>query len=96
VAKRFEEQVRVQREQFDIIRTHQESIDTFKQMLSQLLKDKKKLKGKTPFKKSKGKWKEEESSSSANTESEEHSNSKPPNLHLKKITQRTGTVIPRG
>jgi len=61
-----------------MIRTQQESINTLKQMLSQLLKDKKKPKGKTPSKKSKGKQKEGESSSSANTESEKHSNSELP------------------
>jgi len=47
-------------------------------MLSQLLKEKKKPKGKTPSYKFKGKRKERESSSSANTESEEYSNSEPP------------------
>ena len=47
-------------------------------MLSQLLKDKKKLKGKTLSKKFKGKQKKGESSSSANTESKNHSKSKPP------------------
>ena len=34
VAKRFEEQVQVQREQFCMIRAQQESIDTLKQMLA--------------------------------------------------------------
>ena len=48
-----------------MIRAQQESIDAFKQMLSQLLKEKKKLKDKTPFKKFKDKRKERESSSSA-------------------------------
>ena len=47
-------------------------------MLSQLLKEKKKPKGRTPSKKSKGKRKEWESSFSANTKNEEHSNSEPP------------------
>jgi len=60
-----------------MIQTQQESIDTLKQMLSRLLKDKKKPKGKTPSKNSKGKVKEGESSS-ANTESKEYSNSEPP------------------
>jgi len=46
-------------------------------MLSQLLKDKKKLKIKTPSKKSKGKRKEGESTSSLNTKSEKNSNSEP-------------------
>jgi len=41
VAKRFEEQALVQKEQFDMIRTQEESIDALKQMLPQLLKDKK-------------------------------------------------------
>jgi len=40
VAKRFEEQTRVQREQFDMIQTLQESINTLK-----LLKDKKETEG---------------------------------------------------
>ena len=61
-----------------MVRAQQESIDTLKQMLSQLLKEKKKTKAKTPSKKSKGKRKEEESSFSANTENEEQSNSEPP------------------
>ena len=61
-----------------MIRAQQESIDTLKQMLSQLLEDrKKKLKTKTPSKKSKGIQKEGESLSSAHTEDEEHSNSEP-------------------
>ena len=47
-------------------------------MLSQLLKEKKKPKGRTPSKKSKGKQKEGESSSSANIENKEHSNFEPP------------------
>jgi len=54
-----------------MIRAQQESIDTLKQMLSQLLEGRKKLKAKTPYKKSKGKWNEGESSSSAHTEEEE-------------------------
>jgi len=61
-----------------MIRAQEESIDTLKQMLSQLLKDKKEPKAKTFSKKSKGKRKEGESSSFANTENEEHSESKPP------------------
>ena len=71
-------------------------IDILKQMLSQLLKDKNKLRAKIPFKNFKGKRKKGESSSSVNTESEEHSNFDHPNLLLKiMITQRTGAVIPR-
>ena len=42
MANRFEEQARVQQEQFDMIRAQQESIDTLKQMLAQLLKKKNK------------------------------------------------------
>ena len=65
-----------------MIRAQQESIDSLKKMFSQSLEDKKKkLKDKTPSKKSEGKQKEEESSSSAQTEEEEHFNSessKPP------------------
>jgi len=77
MARRFEQQAQAQREQLDMIRAQQESIDSLKQMLSQLLEDKKKkLKAKTPSKKSKGKQKEEKISSSAHTEEEEHSNSK--------------------
>ena len=52
-----------------MIRAQKESIDTLKQMLSQLLREKKKPKGKTLSYKSKGKRKEKESSSSANIES---------------------------
>jgi len=60
-----------------MIRTQQESIDTLKQMLSQLLKEKKKPKGRPTSKKSKGKRKEGERSSFTNTENEEHSNFEP-------------------
>ena len=73
MVKRFEEQARVQWEQFDMIQAQQESIDTLKQKLSQLLKDKKKPKAKTLSKKFKVKQKEGESSSSANTKNDEHS-----------------------
>ena len=75
MARRFEQQAQAQREQLDMIRSQQKSIDTIKQMLSQFLEGKKKLKAKTPSRKSRGKWKEGESSSSAHTEEEEHSNS---------------------
>ena len=43
-----------------MIRAQEESIDTLKQMLAQLLEDKKKSKTKTSSKKSKGKRKEGE------------------------------------
>ena len=73
MTRHFEQQAQAQREQFDMIRAQQKSIDSLKQMLSQLLEDKKKKpKAKTPSKKFKGKRKEGESSSS-NSES-----SKPP------------------
>ena len=65
-----------------MVRAQQEFINSLKQMLLQLLEDKKKKpKAKTPSKTSKGKRKEGESSSSAHTEEEKHSNSelsKPP------------------
>ena len=80
-----------------MIHAQQESIDSLKQMLSQLLEDKKKkLKVKTPSKKSKGKRKEGESSSSAHTEAEEHSNSessKPPSKE--EAIQRMEALIPK-
>ena len=59
-----------------MIRAQQESIDTLKQMLAQLLEDKKKLKAKASSKRSKGKRKEGESSSSVHIQEEEPSNSK--------------------
>jgi len=54
-ARRFEQQSQVQREQFDMIRAQQESNDTLKQMLAQLLKDKRMSTDKVSSKKSKGK-----------------------------------------
>jgi len=78
VAKQFKEQVWVQREQFDMIWAQQESSDKLKQILSQLIREEKKPKGKTLSYKSKSKWKERKSLSFTNTESEEHSKSKPP------------------
>ena len=75
MARRFEQQAKAQREQLDMIRAQQESIDTLKQMLTKLLEDKKKSKAKTSSKKSKGKRKEWESSSSVHIEEEEQSNS---------------------
>ena len=50
-----------------MIRTHQESIDSLKQMLAQLLEDKRK----SPSRKYKGKRKEGESSSSVHPEENE-------------------------
>ena len=55
VTTHFEQQAQAQREQLDVIRAQQESIDTLKQMLSQLLEGGRKPKPKTPSKKSKGK-----------------------------------------
>jgi len=72
VAKRFEEQAQVQREQFGMIWAQQESIDILKQMLAHLLKNKKK----SP--KTKGKKKEVESFSSEDTKREKHLNPKSP------------------
>ena len=75
-ARRFEQQAQVQREQFDMIRAQQESIVSLKQMLAQLLEDKRKSTDKTSSKKSKGKQKEGESSSSVHIEEKEQSTSK--------------------
>ena len=44
MTKRLEQQAQVQIEQFDMVRAQQESIDTPKQMLSQLIKGRKKPK----------------------------------------------------
>jgi len=70
-ARRLEQQAQVQKEQFEIIRPQQESIDSLKQMLAQLLEDKRKSADKASSKKSKGKRKEEESSSSVHIEEKE-------------------------
>ena len=97
VARKFEEQVWVQREQLDLIRAQKESISALKQMLSQLLKERKKPKGKTSFKKSKGKKKEGESLSSATLRMKSIPALSPPNLHLKRrITQKIDALILRG
>ena len=78
-----------------MIHTQQESIDTLKQILSQLLEDKKKKpKAKTPPNKSCGKRKKGESSSFVHTEDEEPSNSepfKPPSEE--ELIQRTRVLI---
>jgi len=60
-ARRLEQQAQVQKEQFELIRTQQKSIDSLKQMLVQLLVDKRKSIDKASSKKSKGKRKEGES-----------------------------------
>ena len=81
IVMRFEQQAQTQREQLEMIRAQQETINTLKQMLSQLLENGRRPKPKTPSKKSKGKRKEGKSSSSAHTEEEGRSNpesSKPP------------------
>ena len=54
-----------------MIRAQQESIDSLKQMLAQLLEDKRKSTYKASSKKSKGKRKEGESSSSVHIEEKE-------------------------
>ena len=46
MARRFEQQTHVQREQLDMIHAQKESINTLKQMLTRLLKKKKKPKTK--------------------------------------------------
>jgi len=73
--RRLEQQAQIQREQFDMIHAQQESIDTLKQILAQLLEDKKKSEDKTSSKKAKGKGKEGESSSSIHIEEKGQSNS---------------------
>ena len=75
MTRRFKQQAQVQREQLNMIHTQQESIDTLKQMLAQLLKDKKKSDGKASSKKFKGKRKEGESSSFVHIEEKGQSNS---------------------
>ena len=54
-ARRLDQQAQVQKEQLDMILAQRESIDSLKQMLAQLLEDRKK----SPPKKSKGKKKRE-------------------------------------
>jgi len=54
VAKRLEEQAQVQREQLDMICVQQESIDILKQLLTKLLKKKKKPKNKGSSSQAKG------------------------------------------
>jgi len=58
-ARRLEQQAQVQKEQLEMIRAQQESIDSLKQMLAQLLEDKRKTADKASSKKSKGKRKRE-------------------------------------
>ena len=74
-ARRLEQEAQVQKEQFEMIRAQQESIDSLKQMLAQLLEDKRKSTDKASSKKSKGKRKEGESSSSVQIEEKEQSTS---------------------
>ena len=82
----------VQREQFDMIRAQQESIDTLKQMLTQLLEDKRKSTDKTSSKKSKGKRKEGESSSFVHIEEQSIPSRLNPRLK-RKATRRIGVFI---
>ena len=80
-----------------MIRAQQESIDSLKQMLLQLLEDKKKHKTKTPSKKSKGKWKEGESSSSVYTRWRSIPTLSHLSLHPRReAIQRMGAFIPKG
>ena len=72
VARRFEEQIRVQREQYDMIQAQQQSINDLKDMLTMLLKKKKKgLQIKSSFSKGKGKEKEIENSTSEESDDTE-------------------------
>jgi len=100
LARHFEQHAQAQKEQLDMIRAQQESIDTLKQMLSQLLETGRTLKPKTPSKKSKGKQKEGERSSSVHIKkevqydpesskpsSEEGGNSENGSTHSKKINK---------
>ena len=89
MARRFEQQAKTQKEQLDMISTQQESIDILKQMLAQLLEDKRKSIDKTSSKKSKCKRKERESSSSVHIEEKEQSTSSRLNLHLRRKATRT-------
>ena len=66
-ARRLDQQAQVQREQLDMILAQRESIDSLKQMLAQLLEDRRK----SPPRKSKGKRKEGESSTSEHSEKKE-------------------------
>ena len=54
MARHFEQQSQVQREQLDMIRAQQESINTLKQMLTKLLNKKEKPKTKGSSSKGKG------------------------------------------
>ena len=74
-ARRLDQQAQVQKEQLDMILAQRESIDSLKQMLAQLLEDKRKSTNKASSKKSKGKRLEGESSSSVHIEEKEQSTS---------------------
>ena len=81
-----------------MIRAQQEYIDTLKQMLAQLLEDKKKSNAQTSSKKSKGKWKEGKSLSSVHIEEEKQRRNSPIpsrlNPHLKReALQSMGVLI---
>jgi len=80
-----------------MIRAQQESINTHKQTLSQLLKDKKKPKAKTPSKKSKGNRRNERAYPLQTQRMKSIPTLSHPSLHLKRrITQRMGAIIPKG
>ena len=49
MTKHFEQQAQIQKEQLDMIHAQQESIDTLKQMLSQLIEDKIEAEGQYSF-----------------------------------------------
>jgi len=79
-----------------MIRAQQGSIDDLKQILSQLLKEKKKPKTKTPST-SKGKWKEGRAHLLQILRTKSIPTLSYPNFHLqKRITQKMKAVIPRG
>jgi len=80
-----------------MIQTQQESIDAVKQMLSQLLMDKKKLKVKLLPRSLRANRRREKAHLLQILRLKSISTLSHPNLHLKRrITQRTGAVIPRG
>ena len=79
-----------------MIRAQKESIDTLKQMLSQLLKEKKKPTGKTPSNKSKVKGRKEKTHLLQILRVKSIPTLSPPYLRLKrKITQKMKSVILR-
>jgi len=92
--RHLEQQAQIQREQFDMIHAQQESIDTLKQMLVQLLEDNKKSDGKASSKKSKGKGRKEKAHLPYILRRRGNPISSPLNSHLKRnAIQRMGVLI---